>query len=238
MMGGMADFESTEQTCSEMESEPLLEPHAEYDDSNTYMMNPLCDLASSNKVGKQTLASDDDDDDMSEHAAPNKHLVRENRVPISNHKSLSRRRWWSLGGQDHSFVSVEVGYARNNQYASSSETTESVERKEHNVFDTAEATEFYKPIEGYEGSHRFSPSAKWTVAEEQALISTVRLSLLIDTTKIALLTIFSWTGGLLCHVVSCSLLYSSIEETTHKPSRTICWVSFPRVRLQTNSQPS
>jgi hypothetical protein len=33
--------------------------------------------------------------------------------------------------------------------------------------------QFYMPIEGYEGRHRYDPKARWTEAEEKALIRRV-----------------------------------------------------------------
>jgi hypothetical protein len=41
------------------------------------------------------------------------------------------------------------------------------------VFSDPDAALIYKPIENYEGSHRFDPTATWTPQEESALVRTV-----------------------------------------------------------------
>lgn len=87
---------------------------------------------------------------------------------------LKRKPWWKLGGQDFSFVSVNAGYTRNVNSASSSDTNfKTVETLGNHVYETEDAKEIYKPIEGYEGSHRFDPSFQWTPEEEKALVRTV-----------------------------------------------------------------
>jgi hypothetical protein len=40
------------------------------------------------------------------------------------------------------------------------------------VFSDPDAALLYKPIEKYEGSHRFDPTATWTPEEEQKLVRT------------------------------------------------------------------
>ena len=63
--------------------------------------------------------------------------------------------WWKLGGKDFSFVSVNEGYTDSVTSTSSSEIkleqagTEVLGR---HVFETQDAKDIYKPIEGYEGS--------------------------------------------------------------------------------------
>jgi hypothetical protein len=69
-----------------------------------------------------------------------------------------KRPWWKIGGKDISFAPVDPD----------SVTTSS-------VFSDPDAAVIYKPIEKYEGSHRFDPSATWTPQEEQALVRTVKL---------------------------------------------------------------
>ena len=87
---------------------------------------------------------------------------------------IKRQPWWKLGGTDYSFVSVDAGYARNPDSASSSNTRlDESEYLGKSVYDTIEAKEIYKPIEGYEGAHRFDPNFEWTPEEERKLVRTV-----------------------------------------------------------------
>jgi hypothetical protein len=89
---------------------------------------------------------------------------------------LKRKPWWKLGGKDSSFVSVNAGYARSAISTSSSETKlDTSENLGNHVWETEDAKEVYKPIAGYEGSHRFDPSFQWEPAEEKALVKTVSL---------------------------------------------------------------
>jgi hypothetical protein len=88
--------------------------------------------------------------------------------------------WWKLGGKDYSFVSVDAGYPKASTSASSSDTAISANEKlQHNVWETDEVKEVYKPIEGYEGAHRFDPNLTWTPEEESRLLTQVTTSSLI-----------------------------------------------------------
>ena len=84
------------------------------------------------------------------------------------------RPWWKFGGKDISHVSVNAGYELPSETSSVDESTgESLVKNVNNVWDAPEAAELYKPIAGFEGTHRFDPSATWTVAEEKALVRRV-----------------------------------------------------------------
>ena len=48
-----------------------------------------------------------------------------------------------------------------------------VENLGRHVYETDDTKEIYKPIAGYEGSHRFDPSFQWDPAEERKLIRIV-----------------------------------------------------------------
>ncbi len=80
------------------------------------------------------------------------------------------RKWWQLGGQDYSFVSVDDGYDIPSQTPSQADIETLPKSSEQNVFEDAAALDIYKPIEGYEGAHRFDPSATWTSEEEKTLV--------------------------------------------------------------------
>ena len=85
------------------------------------------------------------------------------------------RPWWKLGGKDCSYVSVNAGYDLPSETASVDKSDdESLVKNVNNVWDAPEATEIYKPVEKFEGAHRFDPSATWTKAEEKALVRRVR----------------------------------------------------------------
>ncbi|KAK5050607.1 hypothetical protein LTR84_003889 [Exophiala bonariae] len=87
---------------------------------------------------------------------------------LSERKGRQPQKWWRLGGKDVSHVSVNDGYIDSD--ASSFDEDGEVVKNVNNVFDAPEAAEIYKPVEGFEGTHRFDPSATWTQEEEKALI--------------------------------------------------------------------
>ncbi len=81
------------------------------------------------------------------------------------------RKWWKLGGQDQSHVSVDVDIDSGSE--TSSKDGDHLVKNVNNVFEAPEATEIYKPIANFEGSHRFDPSATWEPAEEKKLVRRV-----------------------------------------------------------------
>jgi hypothetical protein len=96
---------------------------------------------------------------------------------------IRRRKWYQFGGQDYSFVSVNAGYPLSESSAASSDTlvNEFDEVAKHGVYETEEAREIYKPIEKYEGAHRFKPDFVWEPEEERKLVRRVsRLSYMIQ----------------------------------------------------------
>src|ERR1700753_4044963 len=84
--------------------------------------------------------------------------VDESVYPTLDVQPVKRRAWWKLGGQDQSFVSVNSGYPATPNSVSSSDTKLVSTDDLHNVWETEETKEIYKPIEGYEGAHRFDPN--------------------------------------------------------------------------------
>jgi len=85
---------------------------------------------------------------------------------------VNTKPWWKIGGKDYSFVSVDAGYPKTVDSASSSDTALNVSL-DHNVYETDGVKDVYKPIEGYEGTHRFDPSFQWDPQEEKRLVRTV-----------------------------------------------------------------
>ena len=90
--------------------------------------------------------------------------------------AVKTKPWWKFGGKDYSFVSVNAGYATSATSTSTSDTKfEARENLGHNVWVNDESKEIYKPIEGYEGAHRFDPSLEWSQEEEKRLVRIVSL---------------------------------------------------------------
>lgn len=129
---------------------------------------------------------------------------------------MRRRPWWKLGGGDYPFVSVDAGYSSPFQNSpSSSQSTLPIPDKAHNVWEAAEAVDIYKPIEGYEGAHRFDPSYHWTAAEEKALVRTVRVPssfVATITDRIAARLAYRPTS-------MCNVLCTSARQRQYHPSR-------------------
>ncbi len=80
-------------------------------------------------------------------------------------------KWWKFGGKDVSYVSVDDGLEKSE--TSSQHDGAAVMKDVNNVFESPEALNIYKPVEGFEGTHRFDPSAEWTPQEEKVLVRRV-----------------------------------------------------------------
>lgn len=101
--------------------------------------------------------------------------------PKSSQKSTSSShgatyrplKWYQIGGKDISHVSIDAGYEEGSLESFSS-SLEDVTQKNASVFVAPEALDIYKPVEGFEGAHRFDPSATWSAAEEKRLVRKVR----------------------------------------------------------------
>lgn len=94
-------------------------------------------------------------------------------VSVPHASGLKPRKWWQLGGRDYSHVAVDSGYDTRSEASSLSDSDSEVVKNRNNVFEDKDAIDLYKPIEGYEGAHRFVPDASWTQAEEAALLRRV-----------------------------------------------------------------
>lgn len=90
------------------------------------------------------------------------------------HGTVRRRKWYQLGGKDFSHVAVDLGYENASETSSLHDDDISFVKHRHNVFEDKAAADIYRPIEGYEGAHRFHPEATWTEAEEKAIRRKVR----------------------------------------------------------------
>lgn len=120
------------------------------------------------------------------------------RLEQTTSSSTRSRAWWKFGGKDYSHVSIDDGIESETSSISSGE--ERVVKRRHSVFQAAEAVELYKPVEGYEGSHRFDPKLVWAADEEKRLVRKVSIA---DRPSVALnfrttaYGVYSSTGGLL-----------------------------------------
>lgn len=95
------------------------------------------------------------------------------RSEIDTRRVAKPQKWWKIGGQDVSHVSVDIDTKSESETSSIDQSGSHLVRNVNNVFEAAEATEIYKPIKGFEGTHRFDPNATWTNEEEAALVRRV-----------------------------------------------------------------
>jgi hypothetical protein len=92
--------------------------------------------------------------------------------PSSSPRRASSRpqRWYHLFGKDVAWVSVDAGYETDSETSS---LDEAIVRPDHNVFEAAEATDIYKLVDGFEGTHRFDSKATWEASDEKKLVRRV-----------------------------------------------------------------
>lgn len=82
---------------------------------------------------------------------------------IKHHISAFRADpWWKFGGRDRIFIPTR-------------EETSKREPEDESVFSNVKARDIYKPIEKYEGRHRFDVNATWSDNEEKKLVRRVRM---------------------------------------------------------------
>lgn len=135
---------------------------------------------------------------------------------IPSHTSTqSTRKWWQIGGKDISYVSIDAGYDVEPSASESSSISEA-NKDAANVFVAPEAVELYKPVEGFEGAHRFDPSAQWSQEEENKLVRRVRWFSYLSAFREHTNTRSSSTGRLPYLLASCSSPCNLIAEISHK----------------------
>lgn len=83
---------------------------------------------------------------------------------------VKRQRWYHLYGKDLSHVPVDEGYSTGSETAS---LHSDFVNNHHNIFAAPEAVDIYKIVDGFEGAHRFEPSATWEAQEEEKLVRRV-----------------------------------------------------------------
>ena len=81
-----------------------------------------------------------------------------------------QRKWYQLSGKDvPSHVPID-----NETSSETSSLQDNIVDNHNNIFEAAEAQDIYKMVDGFEGAHRFDPTAKWTAEEEKKLVRRVR----------------------------------------------------------------
>ena len=87
------------------------------------------------------------------------------------HKANS---WWKFGGRDRIFVPSRLqGSESTFKDFRGDRTVDDDHNADGNVFSEPRAIEIYKPIEKYEGRHRFDLHATWSDEEEKRLVRRV-----------------------------------------------------------------
>ncbi|KAI4217421.1 MAG: hypothetical protein LQ351_000016 [Letrouitia transgressa] len=71
--------------------------------------------------------------------------------------------WWKFGGRDRIFIPTQ-------EQTTKSGPTDDDATADESVFSNAKAYDIYKPIEKYEGRHRFDLNATWSEDEEKKLV--------------------------------------------------------------------
>ena len=82
--------------------------------------------------------------------------------------------WWNFGGRDRIFIPSRLkGSESTFKDFQGDRTVESDHNLDGSVFSDPRAIETYKPIESYEGRHRFDVHATWSDEDEKRLVRRV-----------------------------------------------------------------
>ena len=82
--------------------------------------------------------------------------------------------WWKFGGRDRIFVPSRLEASKSTfKDFQGDRTVEDDHNADGSVFSDPRAIEIYKPIERYEGRHRFDVHATWSDEEEKRLVRRV-----------------------------------------------------------------
>ena len=98
---------------------------------------------------------------------------------LGQHKltTLETNKWWQFGGRDRSYIPTRDQTSKSSLDAFNEPGGFDADNNaDDSVFNDVKAFDIYKPIENYEGRHRFDQRATWTDAEEKKLIRRVRIS--------------------------------------------------------------
>lgn len=82
--------------------------------------------------------------------------------------------WWKFGGRDRIFVPSRLQGSKSTfKDFQGDRTIDDDKNADGNVFSDPRAIDIYKPIEKYEGRHRFDLHATWSDDEEKKLVRRV-----------------------------------------------------------------
>lgn len=88
--------------------------------------------------------------------------------------TLKANSWWRFGGRDRIFVPSRLqGSNATFKDFQGDRTINDDHNADGSVFSDPRAVEIYKPIEKYEGRHRFDLHATWSADEEKRLVRRV-----------------------------------------------------------------
>lgn len=90
--------------------------------------------------------------------------------------TLETNKWWQFGGRDRSYIPTRAYTSKSSLDAFNEPGSgDGDNTADDSVFNDVKAFDLYKPIEKYEGRHRFDQRATWTDAEEKKLVRRVRI---------------------------------------------------------------
>ncbi|KAK3167527.1 hypothetical protein OEA41_010654 [Lepraria neglecta] len=92
-------------------------------------------------------------------------------APPEQKTPLKANSWWKFGGRDRIFVPSRLQGSRSTfKDFQGDRTIDDDHNADGNVFSDPRAVDIYKPIEKYEGRHRFDLHATWSDEEEKRLV--------------------------------------------------------------------
>ena len=95
-------------------------------------------------------------------------------APPEQETPLKANSWWKFGGRDRIFVPSRLQGSRSTfKDFQGDRTIDDDHNADGNVFSDPRAVDIYKPIEKYEGRHRFDLHATWSDEEEKRLVRRV-----------------------------------------------------------------
>ena len=90
--------------------------------------------------------------------------------------ALETNPWWKFSGKDRSFIPTRSEPSKSSlETVDDSRDIENEDNADDSVFNNNKAFDIYKPIEKYEGRHRFDPRAVWSSSEEKKLVRRVSI---------------------------------------------------------------
>ncbi|KAL9074122.1 MAG: hypothetical protein Q9161_002532 [Pseudevernia consocians] len=97
-------------------------------------------------------------------------------TPPKQEPSLRANSWWKFGGRDRTFVPSRLHGSKSSfKDFQGDRTVGDDHNADGSAFSDPGAVEIYKPIEKYEGRHRFDLHATWSGDEEMRLVRRICL---------------------------------------------------------------